>query len=259
VNSLGNLSPTPSAISATSNTYQFADTTAPSPSHPSPDERVRQIEPQQTHVPEDSPAQTVNSASFKDSVQGVVTTEVGRFPKNSKFTGMTSPQVFAKSAEEIFKSVAPNINVMEFFCPNMKFSEELPLWSSDQHPLIEKGLADGCLQREQIPISLPSLTYYYFVIEIWKLISKIKSGYFSTYHPLFPAFDARAFHDDYEAFYRSGRSSEPATAVCIYLTIALGSDDYEVSDLHFRAVCRLHGDLVARPYFISVQAFILMV
>ena len=131
-------------MSGTSNTYHFADMTGSSPSHASPVESERRLQPLQIHAPEASPAQTVNSATL----QGVVTTEVGRFPKNNKFAGMTSPQVFAKSAEDIFKSVAPHINVMEFFCPTMKFSEELPLWSSDQHPLIDKGLADLCLQRE---------------------------------------------------------------------------------------------------------------
>jgi hypothetical protein len=82
-----------------------------------------------------------------DTVHGVVTTEVGHFPRNSKFAGLSSPQVFAKSAEEHFKGIAPHINVMEFFCPTMSFAEELPHQPSEHRPLVVKEIADVCIQR----------------------------------------------------------------------------------------------------------------
>ncbi|KAL4807430.1 fungal-specific transcription factor domain-containing protein [Aspergillus unguis] len=164
-----------------------------------------------------------------DSVHGVVTTEFGRSPKNSKFAGITSPQVFAKSVEELFRPVAPHLDVMAFFCPTMTFSEELPYWSPAQHPLVDKSIADLCLHQ-----------------------------YFNTYHVLLPILDPRAFCDSYETFYQMGRAVEPAVVSGIFLVIALGCEDSEVADMHFRAVLDLVGELVARPYLPSVQAFILM-
>lgn len=90
-----------------------------------------------------------NSPSVSiDTVHGVITTEVGRFPRNSKFAGLSSPQVFAKSAEEHFKGIAPHINVMDFFCPTMSFAEELPNQPTEHRPLVVKEIADVCIQRK---------------------------------------------------------------------------------------------------------------
>ncbi|KAL3475854.1 fungal-specific transcription factor domain-containing protein [Aspergillus californicus] len=164
-----------------------------------------------------------------ESVHGVVTTEVGRSPKNSKFAGITSSQVFAKSVEELFKPVAPHLDVMAFLCPTMTFSEELPLRSPIQQPIVDKITADPCLHH-----------------------------FFNTYHVLLPILDVKPFNDHYERFYQADRTLEPAVVSCVLLAIALGCEDSEVADLHFRAAWDLYGDLVAHPYLSSVQAFILM-
>ncbi|PYI02718.1 hypothetical protein BO78DRAFT_422282 [Aspergillus sclerotiicarbonarius CBS 121057] len=180
-------------------------------------------------LPELSP--TKPSSASVGTLQGVITTEVGTFPKNSKFAGMSSPQVYAKSVEELFKSTAPHINVMAFFCPMMTFAEELPLRSPDYRSLVDKSTADR------------------FAVQ----------GFFNSYQVLFPIFDWKVFSASYESFYQTGRTCDPALACSIFLVIALGSDDnVDVCDSHFQAACSLYGDLVARPYMSSVQSLILM-
>lgn len=186
-----------------------------------------------------------------DTVHGVVTTEVGRFPRNSKFAGLSSPQVFAKSAEEHFKGIAPHINVMEFFCPTMSFAEELPHQPTEHRPLVVKEIADVCIQRKSI-----------CHLELLLFANDFKCftlGFLNTYNQLFPILNFRAFCDAYLQFYDTGKCSDSAVVSCFFFAISLGSEDEEIGDIHFQAACKLQGDLLARPYISSVQALILMV
>ena len=140
------LSPSQSLFSATPTPMIDCNDMSPNgqptpPQQPQPGVARRSPSPPSDFSPMDHVSRSA------DSVQGVVTTEVGHSPKNSKFAGITSSQVFAKSVEELFKPVAPHIDVMAFFCPTMTFAEELPLRSPDQHPLVDKSIADSCLHR----------------------------------------------------------------------------------------------------------------
>ncbi|KAJ5727507.1 hypothetical protein N7493_005327 [Penicillium malachiteum] len=150
----GHMSPIASPPLTINTNNHFTDTAGSPQNHTSPVRRDSLLIRQHENISDVSTPPNQDSTAFnfshrgENNVQGVVTTEVGRFPKVSKFAGITSPQVFAKSAEELFKSSAPHIDVMGFFCPTMKFAEELPLESFDQVPLVDKSLADRCLQRE---------------------------------------------------------------------------------------------------------------
>lgn len=186
-----------------------------------------------------------------DTVHGVVTTEVGRFPRNSKFAGLSSPQVFAKSAEEHFKGIAPHMNVMEFFCPTMSFAEELPHQPTEHRPLMVKEIADPCIQRK--------LDCCYEQLLYATDVNCVILGFLGTYNQLFPILNSRALCDAYLQFYDTGKCSDSAVVACFFFAIALGSEDEEIGDIHFQAACKLQGDLLARPYISSVQALILMV
>ncbi|KAJ5354254.1 hypothetical protein N7541_006818 [Penicillium brevicompactum] len=192
-------------------------------------------QPSHVNMPNPSPSQASGFSSpgpasrSADSVHGVVTTEVGHSPKNSKFAGITSPQVFAKSIEELIKPVAPHLDVMKFLCPTMTFSEELSLQSIIQKPILDKVTADSCLH-----------------------------SFFNIYHVLLPIFDVKQLRLHYEIFYQADRNLEPADIACVLLAIALGCENPDVADLHFRAAWGLYSDLLAHPYLSSVQAFILM-
>ncbi|KAL3496579.1 fungal-specific transcription factor domain-containing protein [Aspergillus germanicus] len=164
-----------------------------------------------------------------ETLLGVVTTEVSASPKHSKFAGMTSPQVLAKSVEGLVKSTAPYIDVMAFFCPTMSFAEELQLPLTRTRPLLDKTDADRCLL-----------------------------GYFRTYHALFPLFDPVDLQQDYDNFYANSEDNNPSRAVCILLAIALGSSDKAVYQPHFDAANALYTHLLGRPYMYAVQALILM-
>jgi hypothetical protein len=83
-----------------------------------------------------------------ESVQGVVTTEVGVYPNNAKFAGVSSAQVLGKVAEAVAQPYAPNLNVMDFFCPTMTYAEEFPMAAASLCPLINKSIADTCVQCE---------------------------------------------------------------------------------------------------------------
>ncbi|KAL3454903.1 fungal-specific transcription factor domain-containing protein [Aspergillus heterothallicus] len=164
-----------------------------------------------------------------ETLLGVVTTEVSASPKHSKFAGITSPQVLAKSIEGLVKDTAPYIDVMAFFCPTMSFAEELQMPLTRTRPLVDKIDADRCLL-----------------------------GYFRTYHPLFPIFDQRVLQQDYDNFYANSGDNDVPRAVCIMLVIALGSGDKAVYQPHFDAANALYTQLVAQPYMYAVQALILM-
>jgi hypothetical protein len=106
------------------------------------------------HSPSEStPMQTSPFAgstciSNSDMIQGVVVTETGRFPRKSKYTGMSSGQVLAKSAEELFKHQVGHIDVMKFFCPLMSFAEEIPITPTYSCSLVDKATADICVNSE---------------------------------------------------------------------------------------------------------------
>lgn len=86
--------------------------------------------------------------SNSEMIQGVVVTEAGRFPRKSKYTGMSSGQVLAKSAEELFKQQVPQIDVMRFFCPLMSFAEEIPNTPTYSCSLVDKKTADRCVNSK---------------------------------------------------------------------------------------------------------------
>lgn len=117
-------------------------------------------------LPEDvSSATTVTpSLSESDMIPGVVTTELGDFPINSKFAGTSSPQVLAKTAEELFKMQAPQMNVMGFFCPLMTFGEEFPLPTAITRPISGKAVADACVKSEWL--SPPFLSHHHFYLNM---------------------------------------------------------------------------------------------
>jgi len=92
------------------------------------------------------PSPTASPVTDSQSVQGVVTTEVGHFPQNAKFAGINSPQVLAKMAEQLFAPLY-TMNVMEFFSPMMTFGEELPVPLPALRPQIAKDVADKFVQR----------------------------------------------------------------------------------------------------------------
>ncbi|KAM0424277.1 hypothetical protein ACHAPT_010422 [Fusarium lateritium] len=79
--------------------------------------------PQSPGISSSTPAElpfspTAETAVESETLQGVVTTEVGQFPKNAKFAGLSSPQVLARVAQEVFSPFS-QMNVMDFFCPMM--------------------------------------------------------------------------------------------------------------------------------------------
>jgi hypothetical protein len=59
---------------------------------------------------------------------------------------MSSGQVLAKSAEELFKEQVPQVDVMKFFCPLMSFAEEISLPAITSKPLVGKAIADRAVQ-----------------------------------------------------------------------------------------------------------------
>ncbi|KAJ5721731.1 uncharacterized protein N7483_009665 [Penicillium malachiteum] len=150
----GHMSPVASPPLTISTNHHFTDTVGSPRNHTSPVRREGLLVRHHANASDVSISQNEDSTALnfshgvENNVQGAVTTEVGRFPKVSKFAGITYPQVFAKSAEELFKSSTPHIDVMGFFCPTMKFAEEFPLESFDQIPLVDKSVADRYLQRE---------------------------------------------------------------------------------------------------------------
>lgn len=83
-----------------------------------------------------------------DMIQGVVVTETGQFPRKSKYTGRSSGQVLAKSAEELFKHQVAHIDVMSFFCPLMSFGEEIKVPPSHCCSLVDKETADRCVNSK---------------------------------------------------------------------------------------------------------------
>ncbi|KAL1890764.1 hypothetical protein Sste5346_008089 [Sporothrix stenoceras] len=163
-----------------------------------------------------------------ESVQGVVTTEVGVHPSNAKFAGVSSAQVLGKVAEAVSQPYAPKLNVMDFFCPTMTYAEEFPMAAPSLRPLVDKSVADACVQC-----------------------------YYETYHNLYPILEQDDFRLAYDAFY-SGSTPPPARLACIYLVIALGTNKRELFDSNLRAAYDLYGRLIAQPFVASVQALILM-
>jgi hypothetical protein len=95
-----------------------------------------------------SPSTRSVSVSNSDMIQGVVVTETGPFPRKSKYTGMSSGQVLAKSAEELFKHQVPHLDVMSFFCPLMSFGEEMATTLTHPCPLVDKDTADRCVNSK---------------------------------------------------------------------------------------------------------------
>ncbi|CAH0026359.1 unnamed protein product [Clonostachys rhizophaga] len=169
------------------------------------------------------------NAVESEPVQGVVTTEVGQFPKNAKFAGLSSPQVLARVAQEVFSPFS-QMNVMDFFCPMMTFAEEFPLPSPSFRPLVAREVADGCVQR-----------------------------YFNTYHHLFPVLDEQALRQTHAALYGPGEVRiNVAQVACVFLVIALGASSTEVFNSHLETVFGLYNHLISKPYLPSVQALILM-
>ncbi|KAL3300029.1 hypothetical protein RB213_008573 [Colletotrichum asianum] len=162
-------------------------------------------------------------------IPGVVTTELGDFPINSKFAGTSSPQVLAKTAEELFKMQVPQMNVMGFFCPLMTFGEEFPLPTAITRPISGKAVADACVKK-----------------------------FFSTTHTLWPILDPDQFSHTYEDFYRKMGTNDATAAALIFAIIALGSDSRDVFDANLNASYGLLNQLIARPYLATVQSFILL-
>uniref|UniRef100_L7JBG1 Zn(2)-C6 fungal-type domain-containing protein n=1 Tax=Pyricularia oryzae (strain P131) TaxID=1143193 RepID=L7JBG1_PYRO1 len=78
-----------------------------------------------------------------DVLEGVVVIETSRVPQKSKFAGMSSVHVLAKSAEELFKSEdrTGQVDVMAFFCPLMALSEEVATPPLMLRPLVEREKA----------------------------------------------------------------------------------------------------------------------
>ncbi|CAK7235545.1 hypothetical protein SBRCBS47491_009329 [Sporothrix bragantina] len=163
-----------------------------------------------------------------ESVQGVVTTEVGMNPTNAKFAGVSSAQVLGKVAEAVSQPYAPSLNFMDFFCPTMTYAEAFPLAAPSLRPLVEKSVANACVRC-----------------------------YFETYHNLYPVLEQNDFLLAYDAFY-SGATPSPASLACVLLVIALGCDKRELFDAHLRAAYDLYGRLISQPFVASVQALILM-
>jgi hypothetical protein len=61
---------------------------------------------------------------------------------------MSSGQVLAKSAEELFKEQVPQVDVMKFFCPLMSFAEEVSVPTIVSKPLVDKAIADRAVQSK---------------------------------------------------------------------------------------------------------------
>ena len=113
--------------------------------HPMASEIRSPSESTQMHT---SPFTGSTCISNSDMIQGVVVTEASRFPRKSKYTGMSSGQVLAKSAEELFKHQVPHIDVMKFFCPLMSFAEEISITPTYTCSLVDKVTADRCINSK---------------------------------------------------------------------------------------------------------------
>ena len=119
------------------------------------------------HIPAEAPIQTAHYSSHdmanespnqpsisattshqSAQLQGVVMIGPGRFPRKSKYAGMSSGQVLAKSAEELFKEQAPQVDVMKFFCPLMSFAEEHSAPKIISKPLVGKAIADRAVRSK---------------------------------------------------------------------------------------------------------------
>lgn len=101
--------------------------------------------------PNTDPSPGMQSLTSRDSmtatgVEGVVLIETNDDPQKCKYVGKTSTQVLAKSAEEYFRPEGFYLGVMEFFCPLLSHSEEVPMTVRSKHqPLIDKDTAIQCI------------------------------------------------------------------------------------------------------------------
>lgn len=169
-----------------------------------------------------------------DVLEGVVVIETSRVPQKSKFAGMSSVHVLAKSAEELFKSEdrTGQVDVMAFFCPLMALSEEVATPPLMLRPLVEREKARKCLQK-----------------------------YFATVHCIAPVLDEDTTWRLFEDLYRDGSSSDVSRMCCLYLAIAIGDsspDGHATRNVHFTTVWSLYDRLIATPYLPSVQALVLL-
>ncbi|KAI6355262.1 hypothetical protein MCOR25_008276 [Pyricularia grisea] len=169
-----------------------------------------------------------------DVLEGVVVIETSRVPQKSKFAGMSSVHVLAKSAEELFKSEdrSGQVDVMAFFCPLMALSEEVATPPLMLRPLVERDKARKCLQK-----------------------------YFATVHCIAPVLDEDRIWRLFEDLYRDGSSSDVSRMCCLYLAIAIGDsspDGHASRNVHFTTVWSLYDRLIATPYLPSVQALVLL-
>lgn len=95
-------------------------------------------------VDTDSPLPTPRSRT-DDVLEGALTIENNmgntRVSQKFKYAGRNSTQMMALSAQDMFQNDAIRINVMKFYCPLMKLSEEVSLPKPHLSPLIDKAVA----------------------------------------------------------------------------------------------------------------------